>query len=78
MSTPEINISEWAKLQQKDEYCQKLSKRIEAETKQEAKRQAHLIEHLEFGKKYKYIIEDRKIQSQSENLEYEADQGVRS
>ena len=50
MSTPEINISEWAKLQQKDEYCQMLRKRIEAETKQEAKKKARLIEHLEFEK----------------------------
>ena len=30
-------------LQQNDEYCQMLMKRIEAETKQEAKRQARLL-----------------------------------
>jgi hypothetical protein len=48
VKTPETNISEWAKLQQKDEYCQMLIQRIEVETKQEAKRQAWLKEHLEF------------------------------
>ena len=43
VNTPDTNISEWAKLQQNDEYCQMLMKRIEAETKQEAKRQARLL-----------------------------------
>ncbi len=62
VSTPETNISEWAKLQQNDEYCQMLIKRVEAETKQEAKWHARLDEHLEFKKDYGYnalLIEDR-------------------
>ena len=54
VKTPETNISEWAKLQQKDEYCQMLIKRIEVETKLEAKRQARLKEHLEFKRDYGY------------------------
>jgi hypothetical protein len=57
---PKTEISEWARLQKNDEYCQMLIKRIEAETKQEAKRQARLNKHIEFEKDYKYIIEDRK------------------
>ena len=52
-----------------------LIKRIETETKQEPKKQARLNE---FEKDYKYIIEDRKNQRQSENLENKADRGVRS
>ena len=42
VGTPDTNISEWAKFKKNDEYCQMLMKRIEAETKQEAKRQASL------------------------------------
>ena len=37
VKTPETNISEWAKLQQKDEYCQMLRKRIEIETIENSK-----------------------------------------
>ena len=45
---PETEISEWTRLEQNIEYCQILIKRIEAETKQEAKRQVRLNEHIEF------------------------------
>ena len=51
-----------------------LVKRIEAETKQEAKRQARLEEHIEIKKDYRYyeidtlLIEDRTRQGQRENL----------
>ena len=50
-----------------------LVKRIEAETKQEAKRQARLEEHIEIKKDYRYyeidtlLIEDRTRQGQREN-----------
>ena len=57
---PKTEISEWARLQQNDEYCQMLIKRKEAETKQEAKKQARPNEHIEYEKDNKYIIEDRK------------------
>ena len=60
MNGPETESSERARLQRTDEYCQKLIKRIEDETKQEAKRQARCNEHVKFEKDYKYIIEDRK------------------
>ena len=73
---PRTEISEWARLQQTDEYCQMLIKRIEDETKQEAKRQARYNEYIEFENDYKYISEDRK--RQNENLENETDQRVRS
>ena len=53
---PRTEISEWARLQRTDEYCQMLIKRIDDETKQEAKRQARYNEHVKFEKDYKYII----------------------
>jgi hypothetical protein len=46
-------LGQTLQLQQNDEYCQMLIKRIEAETKQEAKRQARLIKlagHLGIAK----------------------------
>jgi hypothetical protein len=64
---PRTEIREWARLQRTDEYCQMLIKRIDDETKQEAKRQARYNEHVKLEKDYKYIIEDRKRQRQSEN-----------
>jgi hypothetical protein len=68
---PDNNISEWAKLQQHDEYCQMLIKRIEVETKQEAKRQARLKEHLEFERDYGYyenLIAEEARKKQRENI----------
>ena len=48
VNTPETDISEWAKLQQKDEYCQMLIKRIKEENKVEARWRRRFIEHKEF------------------------------
>jgi hypothetical protein len=55
VNTPDANISEWAKLQQNDEYCQMLIKRIETEIKQEAKRQARYKEQLQLEKDYRHL-----------------------
>ena len=68
---PDNNISEWAKLQQHDQYCQMLIKRIEVETKQEAKRQARLKENLEFKRDYGYyenLIAEEARKKQRENI----------
>jgi hypothetical protein len=78
VETPDTNISEWAKIQQNDECCQMLIKRIEAETKQEAKRQARYNEHIQFEKDYRHIIAQPKSQRQSENIKNETDKEVRS
>ncbi len=71
VKTTKTNISEWAKLQQKDEYCQMLIKKIEIETKQEAKRQARLKENLEFKRDYGYydnLIAEEARERQRENI----------
>ena len=77
VNTADANISEWAKLQQNDEYCQMLIKRIEAEIKQEAKRQARYKEQLQLEKDYRHLFATRKNKEPSENI-YEADKEVKS
>ena len=77
VNTADANISEWAKLQQNDEYCQMLIKRIEAEIKQEAKRQARYKEQLQLEKDYRHLFATRKNKEPSENIN-EADKEVKS
>ncbi len=67
----DADISEWAKLQQNDEYCQMLIKRIETEIRQEAKRQARYKEQLQLEKDYRHLFAE-----QSENIN-EADKEVK-
>jgi hypothetical protein len=59
VNTPDTNVSEWAKLQLNDEYCQMLIKRIEAEIKQEAKRQARYKEHIQSEKIDTYLPNEK-------------------
>ena len=78
VNTPDTNVSEWAKLQKNDEYCQMLIKRIEAENKQQAKRQARYKEQLKLEKDFRHLFSERTNTRQSENIKNEADKEVRS
>jgi hypothetical protein len=78
VNTPDTNISEWAKLQKNDEYCQMLIKRIDAEIKQEAKRQVRYKEQLQLEKDFRHLFTERTNTRQSENIKNGADKEVRS